>query len=60
MTSRLYTITKHDMELRNNLINLKHEMVGISIVDEFAKYAKLQRKYVKLEGILKETGKIIT
>ncbi|KOC63958.1 hypothetical protein WH47_01273 [Habropoda laboriosa] len=29
-------------------------MVGISIVDEFSKYAKLQRKYNKLESVLKE------
>ncbi|XP_053980259.1 guided entry of tail-anchored proteins factor 1-like [Hylaeus anthracinus] len=56
VTSRLYTITKHDMELRDDLVNLKHEMLGISIVDEFAKYAKLQRKCNKIEGILKETA----
>lgn len=45
------------MELRSELFNLKQEMIGISIVDEFAKYAKLQRKYNKLEGTLKEKGK---
>ncbi|CAL7943626.1 unnamed protein product [Xylocopa violacea] len=54
ITSRLYTINKHDKELRNDLINLKQEIVGISIVDEFSKYAKLQRKYNKLENTLKE------
>ena len=54
ITSRLYTATKHTMELRSELFNLKQEMIGISIVDEFAKYAKLQRKYNKLEGTLKE------
>lgn len=47
------------MELRNELISLKQEMTGISIVDEFAKYAKLQRKYNKLESVLKDKGKII-
>lgn len=47
------------MELRNDLINLKQEMIGISIVDEFSKYAKLQRKCNKLESTLKEKGKII-
>lgn len=34
-------------------------MIGISIVDEFSKYAKLQRKYNKLESTLKEKGKIM-
>ncbi|KAK1132144.1 hypothetical protein K0M31_016275 [Melipona bicolor] len=54
ITSRLYTLNKHDLELRKNLVHLKQEMTGISIVDEFSKYAKLQRKYNKLESTLKE------
>ncbi|CAK9823891.1 Guided entry of tail-anchored proteins factor 1 [Anthophora retusa] len=54
VTSRLYTINKRDVQLRKDLITLKQEMVGISIVDEFSKYAKLQRKYNKLESVLKE------
>ncbi|KZC09473.1 PREDICTED: tail-anchored protein insertion receptor WRB-like [Dufourea novaeangliae] len=56
VTSRLYTVTKYDMELRKDLMNLKQEMVGISIVDEFSRFAKLQRKCNKIEGILKETA----
>ncbi|XP_076281929.1 guided entry of tail-anchored proteins factor 1 [Lasioglossum baleicum] len=52
--TRFYTVTKHDLELRKDLINLKQEMTGINIVDEFSKYAKLQRKYNKIDGILKE------
>lgn len=32
-------------------------MASISMVDEFAKYAKLQRKYNKLETTLKNVGK---
>lgn len=52
-------MNKQDIELRNELINLKQEMTGISIVDEFSKYAKLQRRYNKLESTLKENGKII-
>ncbi|KOX68060.1 Tail-anchored protein insertion receptor WRB [Melipona quadrifasciata] len=54
ITSRLYTLNKHDMELRKNLVHLEQEMTRISIVDEFSKYAKLQRKYNKLESTLKE------
>ncbi|XP_033340967.1 guided entry of tail-anchored proteins factor 1 [Megalopta genalis] len=55
-TTRFYTETKYDVELRTDLINLKQEMTGISIVDEFSKYAKLQRRYNKIEGVLKETA----
>ncbi|XP_034189975.2 guided entry of tail-anchored proteins factor 1-like [Osmia lignaria lignaria] len=54
ITSRFYTMNKQDIELRNELINLKQEMTGISIVDEFSKYAKLQRRYNKLESTVKE------
>lgn len=53
-TTRFYTVTKHDLELWKDLINLKQEMSGINIVNEFAKYAKLQRQYNKIDGILKE------
>lgn len=54
-TSRFYTrSSEQDKEIRNNLINLQQEMVGISLLDEFSKYAKLQRKYDKLENELKE------
>ncbi|XP_031831016.1 guided entry of tail-anchored proteins factor 1 isoform X2 [Nomia melanderi] len=55
ITTRLYTETKHDLEARKELVNLKQEMIELSIVDEFSKYAKLQRKYNKIEGSLKET-----
>ncbi|XP_017881974.1 tail-anchored protein insertion receptor WRB-like [Ceratina calcarata] len=53
-TSRFYTRSKQDVELRNDLINVKQEMGGVSILDEFSKYAKLQRRYNKLENELKE------
>ena len=35
-------------------------MAGLSIMNEFAKYAKLQRRYNQLENILKENGKFIS
>jgi hypothetical protein len=41
--------------MRNDLSLLKTEINGISMVDEFAKYAKLQRKYNKLEDKAKES-----
>lgn len=53
-TNRLFSKTKQVIELQNDLVNLKQEMSGLSMIDEFSKYAKLQRKCNKLEGILKE------
>lgn len=48
---------KDYIELQDELSNLKKEMTGISMVDEFAKYARLQRKCNQLESILKENSK---
>ncbi|XP_011504580.1 PREDICTED: tail-anchored protein insertion receptor WRB-like [Ceratosolen solmsi marchali] len=47
--------SKEDQGLRNDLLELKREISSISMVDEFAKYAKLQRKYIKLEDKAKES-----
>ncbi|KAL2746828.1 tail-anchored protein insertion receptor WRB-like [Vespula maculifrons] len=53
-TTHLYVRKKQEVELRKNLATIRQEMASISMVDEFAKYAKLQRKYNKLENTLKE------
>ncbi|KAL6424261.1 hypothetical protein ACFW04_009828 [Cataglyphis niger] len=45
---------RYDIDMRNELSNLKEEMAGLSIMNEFAKYAKLQRRHNQLENILKE------
>ncbi|XP_011251097.2 tail-anchored protein insertion receptor WRB-like isoform X1 [Camponotus floridanus] len=45
---------KYDIELRNELNDLKEKMTGLSIMNEFAKYAKLQRRCNQLENILKK------
>ncbi|XP_025162082.1 tail-anchored protein insertion receptor WRB-like [Harpegnathos saltator] len=55
--SRLYTRKDYDRELWDELKNLKQQMAEISMVNEFAKYAKLQRKYNKAESILKDNIK---
>lgn len=47
---------KYDIELRKELSNLKEDMVELSMVDEFAKYAKLQRRCNHVESILKENS----
>ncbi|XP_043685484.1 guided entry of tail-anchored proteins factor 1-like isoform X2 [Vespula pensylvanica] len=53
-TTHLYVRKKQEVELRKNLVILRQEMASISMVDEFSKYAKLQRKYNKLENTLKD------
>jgi len=45
-----------DVELRKELSSLKENMAGLSMVDEFAKYAKLQRQCNHVENILKENS----
>ncbi|XP_012234965.1 guided entry of tail-anchored proteins factor 1 [Linepithema humile] len=52
--SYMFVEQKDYIELQNELSNLKKEMAGLSMVDEFAKYAKLQRKCNQVENILKE------
>jgi len=47
---------RYDIELRKELNNLKENMAGLSMVDEFAKCAKLQRRYNHVENILKENS----
>ncbi|XP_024872134.1 tail-anchored protein insertion receptor WRB-like [Temnothorax curvispinosus] len=54
ISSRVLAQKKHDIELRKELSTLKEDMAGLSIVDEFAKYAKLQRQYNHVESILKD------
>ncbi|XP_014477170.1 PREDICTED: tail-anchored protein insertion receptor WRB-like isoform X2 [Dinoponera quadriceps] len=55
--SRQYARKKYDCDLRHQLMDLRWEMTGISMVNEFARYARLQRKYNKLESVLKDNMK---
>ncbi|CAL1678331.1 unnamed protein product [Lasius platythorax] len=52
--SHVFAQRRYDIELRNELSNLKEKMAKLSIMNEFAKYAKLQRRNNQLENILKE------
>ena len=42
--------------MQTELNNMKKQMSKLSMIDEFPKYAKLQRKYNKVECELKEKG----
>ncbi|KAG5318193.1 WRB protein, partial [Pseudoatta argentina] len=54
ISSHVLAQKRYDIELRKELSNLKENMAGLSMVDEFAKCAKLQRRYNHVENILKE------
>lgn len=54
ISSRVLAQKRYDNKLRKELSNLKENMAELSMVDEFAKYAKLQRQYNRVESILKE------
>lgn len=45
--------------LTSSIVELKKELNGISMVNEFAKYAKLQRKLNKLIDERKDLGTIV-
>lgn len=49
--------SREDKAIRRDLIALKKEMNNISMVDEFARYAKLQRKYNKMDDEAKTRSK---
>lgn len=52
--SHVFAQRRYDTELRKEMSSLKEDMAKVSMMNEFAKYAKLQRKYNQLESILKE------
>ena len=45
------------MNLRAEIKDLKEEQSNLSITDDFARYARLQRKVDKLMAVGKEKGK---
>jgi len=49
-------ISKENQKIVNEISSLKKEQSKISIVKEFAKHAKLQRKINKLNEQLKNNG----
>ncbi|XP_043493696.1 guided entry of tail-anchored proteins factor 1-like [Polistes fuscatus] len=57
LTIHLYAKKQVEVELRKKYVEVKQEMAGISMVDEFSKYAKLQRKSNSLENQLNQIDK---
>lgn len=48
--------SKDELNLMNQITELKKKMNTFSIVDEFARYARMQREISKLRGQLKTRG----
>ena len=57
MMTLLGAATKEELDLMSQVSEMKKKMHQISMVDEFARYAKLQRQLNKLKDHLKSRGK---
>ncbi|XP_059170376.1 guided entry of tail-anchored proteins factor 1-like [Physella acuta] len=57
LLSRLiYSVTNEEMNTRAEIKDLKDKQAGISVTDDFASYARIQRKVDKLLLVIKEKG----
>lgn len=48
---------EQEMEMRTEIQNMKLELSSISMMDEFARYARLERRINKMTDKLKTHGK---
>jgi hypothetical protein len=51
--------SKQESVLRNEILAIQREIVGISMMDEFAQYARLKRRMNKLQLDLMSRGNFI-
>lgn len=56
--SKYEILSENEAEKVAKAVEIKEEMKQISMVDEFAKYAKLQRKLNQITLDLESTGKV--
>lgn len=49
---------EQEMEMRTQIQDMKKELSTISMMDEFARYARLERKINKMTNMLKTHGKL--
>ena len=52
----LFTVSDDEKNIRSEIEDLKQLQSGLSVTDDFAKYAKLQRSKDKLMNQLKAKG----
>lgn len=58
MSKKIYSVSDAELNTRSQIQDLKAEQGGVSMVDEFAKHAKLQRKIDKLLVEVKEQSNL--
>jgi len=51
--------SKQETVLQNEILAIRREMTHISMIDEFAKYARLQRQLNKIQEELKRRGTVL-
>jgi hypothetical protein len=51
--------SKQERILQNEILVIRREMVCISMIDEFAKHARLQRRLNKVQEEVKSRGSLI-
>jgi hypothetical protein len=51
--------SKQELSLQNEILVIQREMAHISMIDEFAKYARLKRRLNKVQEDLKSRGNFI-
>jgi hypothetical protein len=57
--SYLCTESKQETVLQNEILAIGTEMTRISMIDEFAKHARLQRQLNKIQEELKHRGTFV-
>lgn len=53
-----FTNSSHYDSLKTQLAELQKESSRVDMTDEFAKYARLQRKILKIQDEVKKLGKV--
>jgi len=51
--------SKQESVLQNEIFSIRREMAHISMIDEFAKHARLQRQLNKIQEELKHRGTLL-
>ncbi|KAK7494573.1 hypothetical protein BaRGS_00014226 [Batillaria attramentaria] len=56
---RVFSVSDEELDLRAQVRDLKEQQSSISMMDEFARYMKLQRQIDKLASQVKDSGEFV-
>jgi hypothetical protein len=56
LSKKIYPVSDGELNVRSQIRELKAERDGVSMVDEFAKHAKLQHYVIKFVSDLRQVG----